>query len=309
MQDGPWSTSVWRNATKQYVEAIRRIEATQTPLPAASVSPLRVGQCGQAVFHEVQLASRTQNACDFAHSSDRVNDAAQRPDTGPSGGAASEAFRYGRGVEVAEDFICAHGMPKPWATCIDCMELPYDQQPKPPREIKPPPGPRTRAPAKTARKKQGTAAATPGSKRAAEPPPPRARLPRTVTDPLPDLVGDCDLAYEIVSFDLRYHISGPEADWLPVSSLPSDLRAGGYVYLQVDQDLVARAKARHIGFRERRWDHAGPDVASDLGPGATIEVGRWEMVAIELGPDGAVPVPGFRYLTTSADGSVRVVLP
>ena len=33
-------------------------------------------------------------------------------------------------MEVAEDFVCDHGMPKPWVTCIDCMELPFDEQPK-----------------------------------------------------------------------------------------------------------------------------------------------------------------------------------
>ena len=127
-----------------------------------------------------------------------------------------------------------------------------------------------------------------------------------MTDPLPDLVGVHDLAYEIPPFDLRYYVGGSESDWLPVSSLPTELRAGGYVYLQVDEELVARARVSGIGFRERRWDHAGPDTASDLGPGATIEVGSWEMVSIDLGPEGAVPVQRFRYVTTASDGSVQV---
>ena len=36
-------------------------------------------------------------------------------------------------------------MPKPWVTCIDCMELPFDEQPRPPREVKPKPAPKPKA--------------------------------------------------------------------------------------------------------------------------------------------------------------------
>ena len=178
------------------------------------------------------------------------------------------------------------------------MELPYDEQPRPP-EVK------AKAAPKAPARKSGRASTSPRPKRPAQPP--AGRLPRSVTDPLPELVGENDLAYEIPPSDLRYYIDGSEADWLPVSNLPTGLRAGGYVYLQVDEHLVARARVRGIGFRERRWDHAAPDAASDLGPGATIEVGSWEMVSIDLGPEGAVPVPRFRYVTISGDGSVRVV--
>lgn len=178
------------------------------------------------------------------------------------------------------------------------MELPYDKQPRPPREVKAKPTPK--APAR----KSGTAATSLRPKRPAQPP--AARMPRSVTDPLPELVGENDLAYEIPPSDLRHYIDGSEADWLPVSKLPAELRGGGHVYLQVDNRLVARARVRGIGFRERRWDHASPAVASDLGPGATIEVGSWEMVSIDLGPEGAVPVPHFRYVTVAGDGSVRV---
>ncbi len=201
-------------------------------------------------------------------------------------------------MEVAEDFVCDHGMPKPWVTCIDCMELPYDEQPRPPREVKAKPTPK--APAR----KPGGASTSRRPQRPAQPP--AGRLPRSVIDELPDLGGENDLAYEIPPSDLRYFIDGREADWLPVLNLPTGLRGGGYVYLQVDNRIVARARVRGIGFRERRWDHAAPDVASDLGPGATIEVGRWEMVSIDLGPEGAVPVGRFRYVTTAGDGSVRV---
>ncbi len=199
-------------------------------------------------------------------------------------------------MEVAEDYVCDHGMPKPWVTCIDCMELPYDEQPRPPREVKPKPTPK--APTK---KSARTSSSASRPKRA--PRPPAARLPRSVTDPLPDLTGENDLAYEIPPSDLMAHISGSEADWLPISSLPTDLRADGYVYLQIDEELVARARVRGIGFRERRWD---PAAASDLGPGATIEVTDWSMVSIDLGPEGAAPVPSYRYVTPSTQGSVGV---
>ena len=198
-------------------------------------------------------------------------------------------------MEVAEDFVCDHGMPKPWVTCIDCMELPFDEQPKPPREVKPKPA--KKAPAK----KAGRSSTSPRPKRPA--PPAAGRLPRSVTDPLPDLVGEHDLAYEIPPDDLGSYISGSEADWLPVSKMPTGLRAAGYVYLQVDEELVARARVKGIGFRERRWD---PAAGSDLGPGATIEVDNWGMVSIDLGPQGADPVAGFRYVTASSDGSVQV---
>lgn len=192
-------------------------------------------------------------------------------------------------------------MPKPWVTCIDCMELPYEEQPRPPAPVKPPPKP------KAPTRKSSKAPGSPRAKRAAASP--AGRLPRSVTDPLPDLVGQHDLAYEIPPDDLRYFIGGSEAGWLPISTLPTELRAGGYVYLQIDEELVAKARVAGIGFRERRWDHAGPDEASDLGPGATIEVGDWGMVSIDLGPEGATPVQRFRYLTTAADGSVHVASP
>ena len=200
-------------------------------------------------------------------------------------------------MEVPEDYVCEHGMPKPWVTCIDCMELPYDEQPQPPREVKPPPTPK--APAKKATRKASSS--SPRSKRPAQPQ--AGRLPRSVTDPLPDLVGQHDLAYEIPPWDLHHFVGGSDSDWLAISSLPTDLRAAGYVYLQADEELVARARVKGIGFRERRWDAAA---GSDLGPGATIEVSGWEMTAVDLGPEGAAPVPRFRYLTTGDDGPVRV---
>lgn len=96
---------------------------------------------------------------------------------------------------------------------------------------------------------------------------------------------------------------------MPISSLLAGLRPARLVYLQVDEELVAGSSVRGIGFRERRWRHAAPDAGSELGPGATIEVDGWGLCSVDLGPDGAVPVSSFRYVTTATDGAVRVVAP
>ena len=171
-------------------------------------------------------------------------------------------------------------MPKPWGTCIDRMELPFDEQPRPPREVKPKPAPK--APAR----KSTRSATAPRSKRPAKPA--AGRLPRSVTDPLPDLIGEHDLAYEIPPDDLGSYISGSEADWLPVSTMLSGLRSAGYVDLQIDEELVARARVKGIGYRERRWD---PVASSDLGPGATIEVDGWGWSRSTSAPRAPNPCP------------------
>ena len=193
--------------------------------------------------------------------------------------------------------MCEHGSPQPWVTCIDCMSLPPDERPEPPR----PEPPKPVAPAKP------KAPPRPKRARAASSAPPAPRLPRSERDPLPELVGVHDLAYEIPPDDLRYYISGAEAGWLPISSVPRDLRAHGSVYLQAGRDLVARARVRGIGFRDRRWDHAAPEAATDLGPGATLELEQsWELVSIDLGAEGEVESSGYRYLVSLPDGTVRV---
>ncbi len=128
-------------------------------------------------------------------------------------------------------------------------------------------------------------------------------------DPPPDLFGSFDLAYEIPPEHLGYYTNGAERDWLPISTMPRELRALGWVYLQIDRRVVARCRVTGIGFRERRWRHEPNETAADDGPGPTLELegDRWERVACELGPDGDRPVTGYRYLRTAPDDSVTVV--
>lgn len=209
------------------------------------------------------------------------------------------------GVQVAKDFVCEHGMPKPWVTCMDCMSLAPAERPTPPVEVVEPKA----KPAK-AKKAAGSATKTARGPRAKRAPatPVVGRLPRSQADELPELVGDKDLAYEIPPSDLEYFISGSDAGWLPITRMPKELRPGGIVYLQIDSDLVAQAVVRGIGFREQRWDHAAPDVATDLGPGATLELaGGWSGASVDLGRDGTVPVKDYRYLVVMPDGAAAVV--
>ena len=135
-----------------------------------------------------------------------------------------------------------------------------------------------------------------------------ARLPKSGDDGLPPLTGTKDLAYAIPAHNLRYHVQGTDKDWLPISSMPHELRAGGFVYLQDDAQLIARCKVRGVGFRERRWTHEHPSSTADAGPGATLELfgDDWEFVSIDLGPDGEAEIRGYRYLVTLPDGSARL---
>lgn len=177
----------------------------------------------------------------------------------------------------------------------------------PPEAPKPPPA-KPVAKAKPPKAKKEAAAKAPKS--AAAPRKKRApavgRLPRLSSDPVPALIGDKDLVYEIPESDLRYHTGGPEAGWLPLSQMPKELRPDGFVYLQIDRELVARASVTRIGFRERRWGHGPPDVAGELGPGATLELRPWTSVSIDLGPEGDIPVTGFRYVVEQPNGTVIV---
>ncbi len=124
---------------------------------------------------------------------------------------------------------------------------------------------------------------------------------------MPALFGALDLAYEIPDTNLRYHIQGADKDWLPISSMPKELRANGYVFLQSESRLVARCPVKGIGFRERRWSHERPEASSDMGPGATLELhgDSWEFLSINLGSEGEADIVGYRYLETDADGNVR----
>lgn len=208
-------------------------------------------------------------------------------------------------MEVPEDYVCEHGMPKPWATCIDCMMLPPAEQPTPPKPP-PPPAPEPKKRASRARSTGGSSG--PSKPRAPRQPKPSTRLPRHMDDALPELFGALDLAYEVPEENVYHHLKGPDAAWLAISSMPKELRAGGWVYLQVDRDLVARAAVRGIGFRDRRWSQEPSERTADLGPGPTIELrpDSWERIRIDLGPEGDVAVSGYRYVTTGDDGEVRV---
>ncbi len=139
---------------------------------------------------------------------------------------------------------------------------------------------------------------------------PTTRLPRSADDEAPALSGDKDLAYAIPSGNLRYHVQGPDKDWLPISSLPHELRQYGWVYLQTDSDLAARCRVRGVGFRDKRWTHEHADRTFDAGPGPTLELfgDEWEFVSIDLGPDGEAEVSGYRYLVTLPDGSARLAV-
>lgn len=208
-------------------------------------------------------------------------------------------------VQVPEDFICEHGMPQPWATCTECMLLPKDEQPEPPKPKpapKPEPKPRKRAASSRSSVSKGERA--PRAPRA-----PAARLPRHADDTKPELTGRHDLAYEVPDDNVSFHVRGPESGWLAISSLPTDLRPNGFVYLQVDGDVVARARVKGIGYRDKRWSQEPSATAADMGSGPTIEIhdDSWERMRVWLGADGERPVKGYRYLQTVSDEEIRVV--
>ncbi len=194
-------------------------------------------------------------------------------------------------------------MPQPWATCTECMLLPHDEQPVP---EKPPPPPEPPPKPKKARSTRSTGASTNRATRA-----PSARLPRHADDDRPELTGDCDLSYEVPDEYVPHHVRGADHDWLPISTFPTRLRPNGWVYLQVDRDVVARARVRGVGFRDRRWTHQPTATASDMGAGPTLELHRdsWERNRWSLGPDGDREVKGYRYLVTGGDGEVRIAGP
>ena len=209
-------------------------------------------------------------------------------------------------MKVPADHICEHGMPQPWATCTDCMLLPRDLQPVPPRP-EPAPKPTKKPVAKRTAKPRGSSAGS-SARRASSTAPSAARLPRSDRDAVPPLTGDKDLAYEIPDTNLRFHVQGPDGAWLPISSMPHELRDLGFVYLQTHRRLVARCRVKGIGFRDRRWTHEPPETASDAGPGATIELHGedWQFISIDLGSGADAQVRGYRYLITEPDGSVRL---
>jgi hypothetical protein len=183
------------------------------------------------------------------------------------------------------------------------MLLPHDEQPVP---EKPPPPPKPEPKAARATRSGGSRGSTPRLKKA--PKPPAARLPRHIDDSPAELTGSCDLSYEVPHDHVPHHVNGADHDWLAISAFPHRLRANGWVYLQVDEDLVARARVRGVGYRDRRWSHGPSETASDAGAGPTLELHRdsWERLLVPLGPEAEQPVKGYRYLQTEADGSVSI---
>jgi hypothetical protein len=184
-------------------------------------------------------------------------------------------------MRVEEDFICEHGMPKPWATCTDCMYRPDATRPTPPRKVE------EKKPAKPSRA------------------PSKSKLPLTAKDPLPPLTGNKDLSFPV--FSIEAHVEGPGNDWL-IGELgfPTQLRAGGWVYLRHDGRLGARARVTGIGFREDRPQHTG-DTAVNWGPGPTIEIdpSTWEPFDHDLEELAESQRQGYRYLATATDGSIK----
>lgn len=185
------------------------------------------------------------------------------------------------------------------------MLLPHAMQPKPPA---PPPVVKPVVKKRASRAKGSTKSSAATKKKAATHK--SARLPKSDADKPPALEGNKDLAYEIPEANLRHHVQGSESTWLPLSVMPRELRDGGFVYLQTDSTLVARCRVKGVGFRDRRWTHEAPGVTTEMGHGATLELHEddWEFVSIDLGSEGMSEVRGYRYLITSADGSVRPAL-
>ncbi len=179
------------------------------------------------------------------------------------------------------------------------MMLPRDEQPVPPRPKpvpKPPP----------AARKRTSSSGEPRPKKA--PRSPVARLPRHGDDTIPELIGAFDLSYEVPDENVTFHVRGSESQWLAISSFPAALRANGWVYLQVDGDVVARARVKGIGYRDKRWSQEPSAVSSDLGGGPTIELhpDSWERLRVWLGAAGERPVKGYRYLVTGLGDEVRI---
>ena len=80
--------------------------------------------------------------------------------------------------------------------------------------------------------------------------------------------------------------------------MPTELRERGWVYLKVDDYLAARCRVVEVGYRDRRWSHEAPGVTSDIGSGATLELdGNWDFMSLDVGPDEAVEIRGYVYLT------------
>lgn len=94
-----------------------------------------------------------------------------------------------------------------------------------------------------------------------------------------------------------------QTEWIVGSGHPTDLRAGGWVYLRSEGRLWARARARRSEFREERRARTG-EVGSDFGPGVVIIVypETWEACDYDLGDVADSQHQGYRYLLTMRNG-------
>lgn len=217
-------------------------------------------------------------------------------------------------MKVEADFVCEHEMPQPWVTCHECMFLPFDQRPVPPKPEPEPPKPKPKRAKRTSPSTKSATKSAPGAKRSkrsartssSSTARPSRTLPKSVGDDSPPLVGDKDLAYEIPDTNLRYHVQGADKVWLPISTMPTELRSNGWVYLKSDDRVVARCRVKGVGYRDQRWSHESAETTSDVGPGPTLELsGDWEFMSVDIGPNGAVEIRGYSYLATGDDGVVR----
>ncbi len=122
-------------------------------------------------------------------------------------------------------------------------------------------------------------------------------------DDAPELFGTVDLSYEVPDDNVFFHVRGQDNEWVAISSFPKALRPHGWLYLQVDRDVVARCRVKGIGFREKRWSQEPAGQTADLGPGPTLELraDSWERLKVDLGPAGDDALPGYRYLVTDDD--------
>jgi hypothetical protein len=132
----------------------------------------------------------------------------------------------------------------------------------------------------------------------------RTALPTSASDPCPTLIGGHDLVYPTHS--LSDHMSGPGNDWLFLTGFPHDLRPSGWVYVKVEGQIVARVRARGVGYRidvrEHTPDEHGVHQLVASTPTLELDPETWELVDF---PAAETHGQGIRYIETNdADGTV-----
>lgn len=131
----------------------------------------------------------------------------------------------------------------------------------------------------------------------------KPKLPAAPGDPIPELTGEFDLVYPVHS--VIDHTEHDGNDWLFLSGIPRQLRAGGWVYLKVGTEVVARATVRSIGYRENVEEHTPDDqgVHHKVEFTATLEVDpdSWEQLSF---PADDHHLQGLRYLRTNDDDTI-----